>query len=205
MKYIQKTAEPAEFTRWKEDNPAATYDDFSRRAREQKKTLKKALLEEQGCICCYCERQISDKNSHIEHFRPKGNPLYADLQLDYNNLHASCLAYPEKSQPTICGVAKQDKYSPDLISPTEAGCAAHFKYRIDGSIYAADPADKRASYTINLLKLNDAFLRNLRKAVLKPFLDPSLSGKDLDTMRTHYLLKSADGKYRPFYSMIEAS
>lgn len=204
MKYIQKTAEPAEFAQWKKDNPGATYYTLHSKAQKQKKVLQDSLLKEQGYICCYCERQISANNSHIEHFKPKGNPLYANLQLDYNNLHCSCNGNPGKRKTNFCGGAKEDDYSSDLISPTEVDCASHFKYRIDGSMYPANPNDKRALYTISLLNLNFAFLRSQRKAVLKNFLDQSLTIEDLEKMKADYLLKSADGKYKEFYSMIEA-
>ncbi len=68
MKHVQKNNEPLVFSDWKalaNEDWHPTYDDLSG---ETKKAVKKALMQEQGYLCCYCERQIDDDDSHIEPF-----------------------------------------------------------------------------------------------------------------------------------------
>jgi len=70
MKYIEKGSEPPELTKWKamaSEDWQPTYGDLSG---ETKRAVKMPLMREQGAICCYCERQIGDADSHIEHLRP---------------------------------------------------------------------------------------------------------------------------------------
>lgn len=53
-----------------------------------KEELQKALLKEQGYICCYCGVQISEDNMRIEHFYPKSQNAFCTF--NYDNLHAAC-------------------------------------------------------------------------------------------------------------------
>lgn len=83
MKHIIKTAEPQEFSDWKamaNNDWEPTYDNLSG---IPKKAVKVALMSEQGYICCYCERRLTDGDSHIEHFRPQS--VAAVNPLDFNN------------------------------------------------------------------------------------------------------------------------
>lgn len=45
-------------------------------------------MEEQYNLCAYCEREIDENNTHIEHIKPKSG--YLNRCFDYNNLIASC-------------------------------------------------------------------------------------------------------------------
>lgn len=58
MKHISKHNEPEDFKEWKTKNPTATYDDLGHTTPSIKQILKNELLEEQGYLCCYCERSI---------------------------------------------------------------------------------------------------------------------------------------------------
>lgn len=202
MKHIVKHAEPHAFSAWKSSRPGAVYNDL-KHAPDVKADLKRSLLSEQGCLCCYCERTISEGTSHIEHFKPKdSHQPYADLQLDYGNLHACCNLEPTSTTPNICGVKKGNVYSPSLISPLEVDCASHFAYGYDGSIRPSDAHDTRAVYTISLLGLNDAFLQALRKSAIEPFLDDTLTAEEIETMKEDYLSPNPDGTLNSFYSTI---
>ena len=84
MKHIVKQGEPEAFLDWKalaNEDWMPTYDDL---AGETKKTVKGALMEEQGYICCYCERRLTDGDSHIEHFQPQSDPAVDPL--DFSNM-----------------------------------------------------------------------------------------------------------------------
>jgi len=71
MKYIQKRAEPQDFTHWKAQASPDWTPTYGALRGKEKATVKTALMVEQGYLCCYCERQIDDQDSHIEHFRPQ--------------------------------------------------------------------------------------------------------------------------------------
>lgn len=166
MKYIVKADEPKSFSDWKKLHPAKEYKDL---VDPEKQDLKSALIREQKEICCYCERRISQEDSHIEHFKPKDKSQFPQLQLDYKNLHACCVRVPTKSTPNICGNKKDNYYSNELISPLESDCASHFKYTSDGHIFQSDANNLRAKITIEKLGLDDPILVEKRKAVISAF------------------------------------
>lgn len=204
MRHIVKGVEPASFSVWKAAHPGAVYKDLNLLVnRSVKADLKRSLLGEQGYICCYCEREIAENTSHIEHFKPKDSHLpYTHLQLDYANLHACCNLYASSTAPRICGVKKDNVYDARLISPLEPDCASHFVYAYDGSV-APVAGDMRAVYTIRLLGLNSAFLQAMRKAVIDIFLDDDLTSEDVAVMKHDYLQTKANGHLNPFYTTIE--
>jgi len=149
---------------WKEqanESWTPTYGDL--RAPE-KPRLHKALIEEQGAVCCYCGQRIGFEDSHVEHFRPQEH--FQALQLDYANLHASCIRQTLPGRPLHCGHAKGSDFDNDLaISPLDV-CEARFTYTLDGQIEATDVNDPKASYMVRLLKLDVSLLENLRRQAL---------------------------------------
>lgn len=173
MKYIHKSAEPTLFSDWKTLHPGATYkndlcDHSNPDAFAAKTALKNALLQEQKYLCCYCECRITANNSHIEHFRPKDPSMFPHLQLDYNNLLASCTKEPTGSVDEHCGHKKGNAFSNDLVSPLETDCSSHFTYRLDGTI---EGVDQRGKTTRQMLHLDSALLNKQRKNLIDSFLD----------------------------------
>lgn len=78
MRQIRKNPEPDHFFYWKMDYKSrngreAVYDDL--KGAQEYFLLKKNLLEEQGYICCYCEKRIGQEGNlsdcDIEHFMPR--------------------------------------------------------------------------------------------------------------------------------------
>lgn len=202
MKHIIKAVEPKKFTDWKAANPGATYKSHlcnihDPEAVKAKKALKQSLLSEQHYICCYCECRISASDCHIEHFKPKGIPAYAHLQLDYTNLHASCTRQPTGDADEHCGHRKGDSFSTDLVSPLEADCAAHFGYKLDGRI---THTDHRGEVTVSMLQLDSALLNAQRKSLIDTFI--SLDETDIPVEITAHLDKSRTA-YGEFFTMIE--
>lgn len=163
MKHIIKTGEPASFTYWKRSNPTLRYDDL---VGPPKQDLKNSLIAEQKHLCCYCERRITNADSHIEHFKPKGNPLYQYLELDYNNLHTSCIKALSSGVEPQCGHKKGDTFSGTLISPLEANCADFFWYTMDGHIHGVESRGKEA---IAVYNLNSKVLVQQRKSLIDFF------------------------------------
>ncbi len=77
--------EPASLTMYRQQ-PGATYEGF-----RDKDALRKALVDEQRGLCCYCLSRIRPEigGMKIEHWHPQA--LYGNEQLDYANLLGSCM------------------------------------------------------------------------------------------------------------------
>ena len=143
MIYIQKNAEPQEFIDWKrkfknKNKRDAQYSDIKEEPIKIK--VKNALIQEQRYICCYCCNQIGERDSHIEHFCPKGRQEYSGKSLDYDNILASCQGEGTKNSKTKrvrrhCGYAKQDQFDEKLmISPLDINCAERFVFTEYGRV-----------------------------------------------------------------------
>lgn len=199
MKCINKQNEPPSFSNWKaldDENWQPTYGNLSN---PEKKELKNALLEEQGYICCYCNRQISGEDSHIEHFKPQSD--YQELALDYNNLHASCLKEQSKSTPKHCGVAKDNWFDGGVtISPLDVICEQKFRYTDDGHISPLNDPDRNTQIFIDKLNLDDAILIQKRKEAIAGWLDVDLiQASNAEIQRNITALEKMNkGEYTPF-------
>lgn len=142
MKRIIKETAPEWFEDWKEDFASAKErkahykNDFSsddKDGYDRRIRLRKALISEQGRICCYCMTRISERSSHIEHFFPKEQ--FPEMDLDYHNLLASCngegsIILDEEH----CGHRKGNWWRNDMISPTHEEIEKMFRYFPDGRI-----------------------------------------------------------------------
>ncbi len=199
MKYIEKEDEPSAFTDWKSlanEDWQPTYTDLPG---DIKAPVKRALANEQGSICCYCERRLTDVDSHIEHFRPQSDPAVDPL--DFNNMLCSCQNRLKKGEPRHCGNLKEDWFDKDLlISPLNPGCETFFAYSADGEIRPANQIDEAAKTTIMKLGLNIDKLIDLRKNAIAPFLDDSLSDADCISFIEGYLKRNSDGLFPEFFT-----
>ena len=201
MKHITKEPPPADFEAWKgqaNENWQPTYDDLQN---PEKRNLHRALLAEQGSVCCYCGRSIGLDDSHIEHFRPQER--YAALQLDYANLHASCLRGQQRTMPRHCGHAKDNRFDEaQHIAPADATCERRFMYTLRGEIIPTDPDDNRARYVTELLALDAPALRHLREEVLSRTLDAtflaSATTAEMTKLRDGFRLRDDTGKLPDF-------
>lgn len=202
MKYIEKGDEPQSFTDWKDlanEDWKPTYDKLSG---QEKKDTKNALMEEQGHICCYCERVLKYDDSHVEHLNPQCSS--EEERLEFNNMLCSCQQTLKKGEPLHCGNSKGDKII--LITPLQNDCKSKFTYTEDGQIGFVDEDTKE---TINYLKLDIDKLNDLREGIIDTFiyLDPIeknelLSEEECRKYATKYL-ELSNGKYNPFYTTIE--
>ncbi|HGY11399.1 MAG TPA: TIGR02646 family protein [Desulfobacterales bacterium] len=115
VKHIcKKITEPENFSRWKKRNKGAGWGGFFKTSEHGE--LRKCLVEEQLEMCCYCEVMISPEDSHIEHLRPKGIPLYRKDMFLYENLLASC------NKKDSCGRLKGRWYEAEMVSPLDENC-----------------------------------------------------------------------------------
>jgi uncharacterized protein (TIGR02646 family) len=208
MKRIIKDPEPIEFIEWKKqanENWQPTYADLRGTA---KKSVKASLLKEQGHICCYCEQQLIDRESHIEHFQPQHPDANASEPavdpLDYSNMLCSCQNDPPKGIPLHCGNSKGNWFdSVLLISPFSEICEQRFHFNQNGTIRAADDQDQAAVTMIARLGLDLPILNDLRRQAIEPFLDEALTLEELEDFVDGYLQKSADGKFGQFWTTIQ--
>ncbi|MFC1836585.1 retron system putative HNH endonuclease [Thermodesulfobacteriota bacterium] len=186
MKYIRKGQEPQSLKDWKDlenEDWKPAYRDLTD---PQKRDLRDSLFREQGYICCYCMTRIKDRRStHIEHLRPQR--WYSDLQLDYQNLLASCRAGE--------GEDRQGSSSPD-----EAGSGASDQCREEAHASSTSEPESRSSaehcgfkkgdwYDDSLMvsPLNDSceefFTYGAATGKIKPVNDPAISPAAEETIR----------------------
>lgn len=201
MKHIAKQDESQAFTDWKalaNEDWQPTYDELSG---EIKKAVKYALMAEQGDICCYCERRLTDEDSHIEHFRPQSDP--AVDALDFGNLLCSCQNHIKKGEPRHCGNLKDAWFDPNLlVSPSDPDCENRFAFTGDGFIKPATDDDQAASETIIRLGLAIPKLNDMRAKVIEPFLDEDLSPEEVQTFVDGYLTQDTSGRFGEFWTTI---
>ena len=201
MKYIEKRHEPMTFTDWKalaNDDWQPSYDDLRGDA---KNTVQKALMDEQGYLCCYCERRLTDNDAHIEHFRPQSDPT-AD-PMDYTNMLCSCQNQLKKGEPRHCGNLKDNWFDGALlVSPLDPGCESRFVFTGDGHIKPESTTDRAAIETICRLGLDIQKLNALRGSAIEPFLEETLSENDMHRFVTGYLQKDENGLYGEFWTTI---
>ena len=201
MKYIQKGTEPQEFTDWKavaNEDWQPSYDLLSG---AEKRAVKAALMTEQGFVCCYCERRLSDADSHIEHLQPQG--MAGVDSLDFANMLCSCQNNLKPKEPRHCGNLKGDWYDANLlISPLDPNCETRFAFLANGEIHAARNSDKRASETISRLGLAIPKLNALRRKAIEPFLDPQLSMEEVAQFSQGYLRPDPKGMFAEFFTTI---
>lgn len=201
MKHIIKQQEPQTFSEWKalaNEDWQPIYEDLSG---QPKQAVKNSLMQEQGWLCCYCERRLTDNDSHIEHFRPQSDSTIDSL--DYANLLCSCQKRLGKGDPRHCGNLKEDWFDETLlVSPLKADCESRFRYTGDGEISQATPGDEDAEQTIIKLGLNIPKLRDMRKEVLEPFLDDSLTENEFRRFVAGYLRPESTGRLAEFWTTI---
>ncbi len=201
MKHIVKQGEPGAFADWKaraNENWQPVYDDL---AGEPKNAVKMALMAEQGYICCYCERRLTNDDSHIEHFRPQSDPTVDPL--DFGNLLCSCQNQLKKGEPRHCGNLKGEWFDRDLlVSPLIPGCEDRFAFTGDGEIKSLVDNDLASSETIKKLGLDIPKLNALRAKAIEPFLDEGLSPQEMRAFVSGYLNKDASGRFGQFWTTI---
>lgn len=165
MRVITKGPEPRSLTAHR----TAAHSDFDNY--QAKGELRRALVAEQGWLCCYCMGRIRPEpaSMKIEHWRCQAR--YPDEQLDYRNLLAACLGgegHPERLQH--CDTRKGDR--PLRWNPADPShhIETRIRYELDGSIRAKDDANFDGQLE-DVLNLNLSVLKNNRRRVLDAVLE----------------------------------
>ncbi len=129
MRYIEKREEPDSLTRYKQ-NANAYFDGYG-----QKDDIRKKLLQEQGCLCGYCMRRISDYSKvKIEHIVPQSRLKDNEREaLNYKSMLGVCYGNEKK------------------VNPFDKTCIDKIKYKSDGHIYSDDiELEQDLDVTLNL-------------------------------------------------------
>ncbi len=201
MKFIAKELknEPETLIKFRK-TPNSSYSGFG----DTDKLLKKALCKEQGYICCYCMRRISEQSMCVEHYIPqnrhKDSPyskkIHKENELKYQNMLASCndkshSCSGEKKNKPLLKVNPLDKNIENLVS---------FK-----SQFFFTDNDKLVEHDLcKVLKLGSDRFENWRSEVLykvrenlsknaKPWT-ASVLKKELE----NWSKPNKQGEYRPF-------
>ncbi len=204
MKHIIKNVEPTELLNWKQNDKMFQRGkpNWNRLKKLQKDALLKSTFNEQGGICCYCERYLQFEDCHLEHFKSQED--YEEEQLNYQNILCSCQRKLSKGEPRHCGNSKGSHDYAKFISPFDENCEGYFSYTAEGEILPALNNNK-VNFTIEKLQLNIEKLIKSRQKVIEPFLDEELSDDEFILMVTDYLIEKEDnnGYYNEFYTTIK--
>jgi uncharacterized protein (TIGR02646 family) len=176
MRTIQKGSEPPTLTSHRKLSHA-DYDNYP-----GKEALRIALVDEQRGICCYCQSRIRPMPGRMKIEHRQCQDLHPELQLDYNNMHASCSGgegMPKREQH--CDTYKGNKslcFSLcDPIRPIEQ----KINFLGNGIIKSDDDdIDKNINEVLNL---NLGFLVTNRRATLAAFQQRLQMGRRLDPAR----------------------
>lgn len=186
------------------DTGAQLYDQV--RAMDSYKIFRHSLAREQGYVCCYCNRSISENDMVMEHVKPKR--AYRHLVGEYKNLLISCSGnqhipsgYTRATWPLHCDASKLS--NPIPISPLE-DCESHFIYEVNGKIKPVS-GDVNAQTTISTLKLDCVTLEIERRNEINSWLYDSSGNayprpvleRVFDTM-----MKRHNGRYMNFHYII---
>lgn len=212
MRYIQKTQghEPPELADFKaaaNEDWTPTYDKLSSL---EKEAIRRALLLEQGYLCCYCGSRIGEvkDDCHIEHLLTQ--KARKDLALDFANMLGSCQPAPApggpRPVPEHCG-HKRGTTKLD-VTPLMPDCESYFVFRSSGEILAADDEERRApaERTIKALGLAVDKLRAARAAAVAAALEGTedLPADEASRLVAIYEEAGADGRLAPYCFAITA-
>ena len=155
MRNITKTETPGFWIDLIKKNPRLKYADLEPVHKHEKDMIKAHMLQnEQFYLCCYCCKRIDQKQSHIEHVKPRQS--FPKLSMDYQNLLISCTG-------KTCGVCKDRQVLPDSLS--YRNWESRFAYTVDGRIVPSFKEDGDVEKAIQILNLNDRTLIDGRKEV----------------------------------------
>ncbi len=172
MRWIRKRSEPPRFTQWRAANQAGPNYAYALVDAELRQEIRQALVCEQGGLCAYTGRRITDTSCHIEHLRPQVHCRNGE-DVHYGNM-VGCV--PAPNAPGLpYGAHKKGAWpnreeEPLFVSPLRAGCEGRFSFSLSGDVRASDPADVAAERTIDKLGLNDGGLQDLRRAAIEATL-----------------------------------
>lgn len=161
MLKINKTEEPGFFQKFKKKESPENWNDFTPDIKNQLKVymLKEEQKFSNKSYCPYCELGISEKDSQIEHIKPRSK--FPKLFSEYKNLITGCI------NNKTCGQSKENQWSDLFINPVIEDPEKYFTYDIKtGDIIPLETIGKqheKAIKTAEILNLNEIRLRKSRR------------------------------------------
>lgn len=161
MLYIKKGKEPNSLTKYKKE-VGAYYDGCN------KDDIRVSLLKEQGGICAYCMRRISNHEGKmsIEHYTSQSETDESE-KLNYKNMLGVCFGGRKKGRRLeflTCDAHRGN--TPLTVNPLDNTTIDLIAYKSDGTIYSNDTQiDYDLNITLNLNCDIDFLRLNRRKAL----------------------------------------
>lgn len=131
---------------------------------QERKAVLRELLNEQGHLCAYCTRRISEETAHVEHVIPQSYGAGSDDEnsVDYQNMLAVCDGFKGSDAGLTCDRARGN--APLTVNPLHPETLRDIRYLRDGKIGAAQGADATKK-DLKTLNLNQGLLvKNRREA-----------------------------------------
>lgn len=160
MRFIEKGPEPASLRAHRKSG--GTYADY-----RETDDLRRALLRDQGHLCCYCMGRITLRAMKNEHWASQSEN--EESSVDWGNLMGACTGgNGERGAVKQCDTARGK--TPLTVNPLDRAqrCERHIGYRRNGEIFSPDPEIDRDLCAT--LKLNNDRLVRARKRVLDSML-----------------------------------
>ncbi len=212
MKRVIKIGAPREYAEWIRAVKGKANEHYHSLQNPEKGILHTTLLKEQGFLCGYTMKRISNITSHIEHIKPESicREDKRGSDLEYSNLLA---CFPREGMPghnRFGAHAKGDWWESegsDFVSPLVANCELYFKFNLNGEISPAGNLAK-AKNTISILKLDNKSLTEDRKRAITEFLYGSdqaspISHKEAERSLQSITNKDAEGSFIEFCIAIQ--
>lgn len=171
MRKINKAQPPfslityCQSTSQEDPNYKPTYEDLDT---QERKDLKKSLLNEQGWVCGYCMQRISEDNMKIEHHCEQticnGENETTDRTLDYTNMLAVCMGDAGRKELHCDSKKSQFDSSTGLpmkVSPWKSAHMNAISYSSNGLVKSEIPLHD--GEIKNILSLNTPHLKDLRE------------------------------------------
>lgn len=164
MILIKKQTPPHSFTEYKNQSTSS----FEELPSNIKQELRLSLLKEQGYLCAYCMKRISEETAvKIEHYKPQSK--YPTEKLNYKNLLAVCGGVERTSLKTILTCDTQKGSQELSFNPQNESDISTISFSRSGEIYSSNPDFQNEFNTV--LNLNDkyGYLINNRRTALMTF------------------------------------
>ena len=166
MRYIKKGSEPRSLKNHR-NQAGARYENYRHTSE-----LRKALVNEQGYICCYCCSRIypNSRSMVIEHWKPQSK--YSKLELNYNNILASCTGGINSSDTNAHHCDKKKANRELEFSPADKSHMIEDKifYEVTtGKIKSNSPTFDKQLKTV--LNLNTGHFKEQRKRIFDAIIE----------------------------------
>lgn len=137
-----------------------------------KEELLQSLLSEQGSLCAYCMRRITESSTTIEHWYPRNpiNGMDIGQGLDYRNMLAVCLGNRgcKNKDHTTCDAHKgNDTIKVNPLDPNALKCII---YNYEGIISSTNPEINKDLQDTLKLNCEAVSLPQNRRSVLNALI-----------------------------------